>query len=104
MLCADWEYHLGLQTYQPIYFANAAKLFPLSRDRRSGLGYVEIMRHDPGGVAAVDYALRYDPHAADLWLGLATMNLNLGNAQGYNAAMTQLQKLTPGVQFAIVRH
>jgi hypothetical protein len=48
-------------------------------------------------------ALRYDPNGADLWRGLIQMRLNTGDETGYKQALTQLERLTPGVRYQIVR-
>ncbi len=99
---ADYEYGIGMRNHEAEYINRAAALFPLLRDRRSGPGYLAILNHDLSRISAIDRALKYDPHAADLYFGLAGMRLNVGDVTGYNVALTQLQKLTPGVEYRIV--
>jgi hypothetical protein len=60
------------------------------------------LREDRSKIAIVEQAIRYDPNAADLWYGLARMQLKAGNEIGYNTSLTRLKELTPGVQYQIV--
>ncbi len=99
---SDYDYAQGMRTRNPTYFEAAARLFPLMRDRRSGPAYLAIVRQDLSNAGKIVEALRYDPNAADLYFGLAAMRLRLGDKQGYSAALTQLMKLTPGVEYRIV--
>lgn len=99
---ADYDYAQGMRTHDPIYFDKAATLFPLMRDRRSGPAYLAIVQQDLRSVGKINEALRYDPNAADLYFGLTGMRLRLGDQQGYSAALTQLRKLTPGVEYRIL--
>ncbi len=99
---ADYQYGMGMRTHEEAYINRAAALFPLSRDRRSGPAYLAILKHDLAHTDRIVQALRYDPHAADLYFGLAGMRLNVGDVTGYKVALTQLQKLTPGVEYRII--
>lgn len=102
-LLADAEYGLGMQTMQPQYFRAAAVIFPLSRTRRSGAAYYAIIRQDLGMIGDVQRALRHDPNAADLWYGLARMQLKVHDDIGYKASLTRLKELAPGARFEPVR-
>lgn len=99
---SDYQYGLGLRTHQAEPFFKAAKLFPLNRDRRSGPAYLTIIRQDYAHTDLIAQALKYDPHAADLYFGLAQLRLKQGDQQGYTVALTQLMKLTPGVEYRII--
>ncbi len=99
---ADYQYGMGMRTHEAVYINRAAALFPLSRDRRSGPAYLAILKHDLTAIKTIERALVHDPHAADLYFGLAGMRLNIGDQAGYNVALTQLQKLTPGVEYRII--
>ncbi len=99
---SDYQYGMGMRTHEEVYINRAAALFPLSRDRRSGPAYLAILKRDLTGIKNIERALRYDPNAADLYFGLAGMRLNIGDNAGYNVALTQLQKLTPGVEYRII--
>ncbi len=100
---SDYQYAQGMRTHEAQYIYRAAALFPLARDRRSGPAYLAILTRDVGHLNDIARALTYDPHAADLYFGLASMRLNVGDVTGYNIALTQLQKLTPGVEYRIVQ-
>ena len=100
---SDYQYAQGMRTHEDVYILRAAALFPLMRDRRSGPAYLTILRHDLAHLDWITKALKDDPHAADLYFGLASMRLNVGDVTGYNVALTQLQKLTPGVEYRIVQ-
>ena len=101
-LVSDYEYGMGLRTGEADHFYNASVLFPLNRDRRSGAGYIAILRQDTANTWRVTEALRHDPNAADLYFGLAQLRLKERDQQGYSAALTQLMKLTPGVEYRII--
>ena len=100
-LLGDMEYGLGLRTGQLQDFQLASTLFPLIRSYRSGPAYEVISREDPTRIDLILSALRYDPYAADLWYGLARMQLKSGNTIGYTAAVTQLRSLTPDLQYRV---
>src|SRR5208282_1743480 len=78
-ILADLEYGIGLKTREIRYFEAAAQLFPLQRTRRSGAAYMAILSMDQSKIATVKRAIRYDPNAADLWYGLARMQLKAGD-------------------------
>ena len=99
---SDYQYGMGMRTHEAAYINRAAALFPLSRDRRSGPAYLAILTHDLTGIKTIEHAIKYDPHAADLYFGLTGMRLDVGDVTGYNVALTQLQKLTPGVEYRII--
>lgn len=101
-LLGDMEYGLGLRTGALQDFELSATLFPLIRSYRSGPAYSIISREDPTHIPLILQALRYDPYAADLWYGLARMQLKSGNSPGYTAALTQLRTLTPDLQYQVV--
>jgi len=79
----------------------SARLFPLVRSYRSGPAYDVIEKGDFQDAGLIKEALRYDPFAADLWYGLARMELKSNDKAGYIAALTELQRLTPGLQYQI---
>ena len=99
---SDLEYAIGLHTMQLQHFVASARLFPLIRTRRSGAAYAVILTQDHSKIAIVEQAIRYDPNAADLWYGLARMQLKEGNELGYNTSLTRLMELTPGVHYQVV--
>jgi hypothetical protein len=99
---SDLEYGAGLRSMRLENFQVSARLFPLIRTRRSGAAYAVILREDRSKIAIVEQAIRYDPNAADLWYGLARMQLKAGNEIGYNTSLTRLKELTPGVQYQVV--
>ena len=101
-LASDYEYGAGMRDRQFSHFQKAAELFPFNRDRRSGPAYYTILRGDYTHTDIVAKALKYDPNAADLYFGLAQLRLKEGDQQGYTVALTQLMKLTPGVEYRIV--
>lgn len=102
-LLGDHEYGLGLLTHDMNHFLLASRLFPEIRSFRSGPAYASITFGDPqAAIPLIEEALRHDPNAPDLWYGLARMQLKLGNEQGYNAALTQLKRLTPGLDYRVV--
>ena len=102
-LLGDLEYGLALRTLELRHFQLAAMLFPLLRSHRSGLAYGFIMHEEPGGIPNVKHALRYDPYAADLWLGLARLELKAQDEAGYTAALARLKELTPGLNYTVVQ-
>jgi hypothetical protein len=61
------------------------------------------MAGDTSQIPEIQQALRFDPNAADLWLGLARMQLKVGDKLGYNSSLTRLKELTPGFDYQIVR-
>jgi hypothetical protein len=102
-LLGDHEYGLALKTLDLHHFQRAAQLFPLLRSHRSGLAYGFVMHEEPAGIPAVRGALRYDPNAADLWLGLARLELKAQDEQGYNVAVARLKELTPGLKYTLIQ-
>ncbi len=94
---SDLEYKIGLNTLQARHFELSARWFPLVRTHRSGPAYLAIRTGDVWGGHTIRQALRYDPHAADLWAGLAQMQLATGDQMGYSASMARLHAL-PGVK------
>ncbi len=92
---SDYDYGRGLRYGDAKDFYRAANLFPLSRERRSGPGYLTLMRHDYAHASIIVEAIRHDPNAADLYLGLMLLSLANGdNAAAYSAAMG-LKRLRP---------
>jgi hypothetical protein len=102
-LLGDLEYGLALKTLDLRHFQLAAQLFPLLRSHRGGLAYGFIMHEEPAGIPAVWGALRYDPNAADLWLGLARLELKAQDEAGYNVALARLKELTPGLNYTVIQ-
>ena len=102
-LLGDHEYGLGLKTHDMRHFLLASRLFPEIRSYRSGPGYAAITFVVPEAIPLIAEALRHDPYAPDLWYGMARMQLKSGNEAGYNAALTQLKRLTPGLDYRIVK-
>ena len=102
-LLGDLEYGLALKTLDLHHFQRAALFFPLLRSHRSGLAYGFIMHEEPAGIPVVRGALQYDPNAADLWLGLARLELKAKDEQGYNAALARLKELTPGLKYTMIQ-
>ena len=100
---SDYDYGLGMKTGSMKDFVLASTLFPLVRSYRSGPAYEAIQQSDINGIGLIMTALRYDPFAADLWYGLARMQLKSGNEAGYIAALTELQRLTPGLHYEAVK-
>jgi hypothetical protein len=76
-------------------FYKAAMLFPLSRDRRSGPAYYTILHADYSNLEFVRQALHWDPHGADLLLGLVMLRASHGD--NYNDAALELIRLVPSV-------
>ncbi len=70
-------------------------LFPLHRDRRSGPAYYTILHGDYSNIEFVRQALRWDPNAADLLLGLVMLRAKHGD--NYNDAAAELIRLVPSV-------
>ena len=102
-LIADAEYGIGMATGDLSHFILSARLFPLERARRSGPAYAVIIKQDLSKIPWIKEALRHDPNAADLWYGLARMELKAGDEAGYSAAVKRLRELTPGLDYAVVR-
>ena len=101
-MLSDMEYGLGMKTREIKYMLVASRLFPLLRTRRSGAAYLVAINADIKDRNEIKWALRYDPYAADLWYGLARMQLKGGDQIGYNASLTRLKELTPGVNYSVV--
>ena len=102
-LLGDHEYGLAILHHDAGHMALSSRLFPLIRSYRSGPAYLAIVTGDPApAVPLIEAALRHDPYAPDLWYGLARMQLKSGNKTGYTAALTQLKRLTPGLDYRIV--
>lgn len=101
-LLSDAEYKIGLQTQDIRHFQRAARLFPLTRTRRSAAAYAAILQDHLDYIPEVQWAIRHDPNAADLWFGLARMQLKAGDQIGYNSSLTRLKQLTPGLSFRVV--
>lgn len=77
----------------------AAKLFPLDRDLRRGPAYALMMfgKDVPVGVtqSAIIPALRSDPFAPDLLLGLTIAKFHDGDISGAQSVFAQLEKVSP---------
>ena len=101
-LLGDHEYGLGLATHDRSHFLLASQLFPEIRSYRSAPAYAAITFGDATAIPLIEEALRHDPYAPDLWYGMARMQLKSGNEAGYNAALTQLKRLTPGLDYRII--
>lgn len=87
-------------------FIESARLFPLSRPRRTGPAYAWIVA-DPDGrykntVEAIREGLKTDPHAADLWFNLGRMALKRGDEAEYTEAKAQVQRLVPHAVFEVI--
>lgn len=102
-LLADAEYGVGMRTGDPAAFQRASRLFPLFRTRRSGAAYAYILRQDAAGIPEIKWAIAHDPNAADLWYGLARIQLKMGDHIGYNSSLTRLKQLTPGLSYQVIR-
>ena len=102
-LLGDHEYGLGLTTHDMNHFLLASRLFPEIRSYRSGPAYAAITFDVPEPIPLILEGLAHDPYAPDLWYGLARMELKSGNETGYNDALTQLKRLTPGLDYRIVK-
>jgi hypothetical protein len=102
-ILSDAEYGIGMATGHLEHFALASRVFPLMRMRRSGLAYALILQQIPEGIPAIQEAIRYDPNAADLWLGLVRMQLKSKDEKGYTASLARLKELAPGVEFTVTR-
>jgi hypothetical protein len=98
-LLGDLEYGLGLRTMELRHFALASIYFPLIRSHRSAFAYGIIQNMEVGGIPAVKKAIRADPNSADLWFGLLRLELQARDEEGYNAAMSRLKELTPGLKY-----
>lgn len=87
-------------------FEVAARLFPLSFERRMGPAKAHILLPEqttPQATAdAIRLALQDNPNAADLWYNLTMMDLKLGDKLAYTADMGRLRKLTPQVTYQVV--
>ena len=94
---SDYEYGQGIRTRDAVHFYRSANLFPLARERRSAPGYVTIVRNDYAKADLIDQALRFDPNAADLWLGLLIARLKTGDEAKAVTAAYALRKLAPQV-------
>ena len=101
-LLGDHEYGLAILHHDPQHAMLASRLFPLIRTYRSGPAYLAIVTGAPDAIPLIETALRHDPYAPDLWYGLARMELKSGNEAGYTAALTQLKRLTPGLDYRII--
>lgn len=102
-ILSDFEYGIGLLDGNIRHFQAASRLFPLMRTRRSGAAYDAILHEDWHDIPDIRWAVRHDPNAADLWYGLARMQLKAGDELGYNSSLTRLKELTPGLRYQVVR-
>ena len=94
-LTSDYEYAVGLRTKEATAFILSSNLFPLVRERRSAPGYLAMVQSDHVHIDWIEQALRFDPNAAHLWLGLIVMRLQEGNQAAANAAAAHLLPLLP---------
>lgn len=101
-LLGDHEYGLAIRTSDLRHYLLASQLFPLVRSFRSGPAYFGITANAPASVPLIEQALAHDPYAGDLWYGLARMQLKAGNNVGYIAALTELRRLTPDLNYRVV--
>ena len=96
-LISDYEYGRGIRTHDAAHFYRSANLFPLARERRSAPGYITIVRNDYAKADLIAAAARFDPNAADLWLGLLLARLNNHDDSGAYVAAMQLKRLAPDI-------
>ena len=101
-ILSDASYGLGMKNGETRFFQFATLTFPLLRSHRSGTAYHAIATEDIRQIQAIEWAVAHDSNAADLWYGLARMQLKAGNKAGYIAALTQLKRLTPGLEYRVV--
>lgn len=94
---SDTEYKLGLLTMQPRHFQASSRLFPLIRSHRSAPAYFAILTGDSSQIGEIQWALQYDPYAADMIYGLCQLQLRTQDIVGYTACAKRLDAL-PGVK------
>jgi hypothetical protein len=92
-MAAEGMYWDGLRRMDLETLQQAAIMFPLDREIRSGPAYWVTMRHGPRHI--LREALRHDPNNAELWLYLSRFAAQDGDMVEAELARRNLERLPP---------